>query len=97
MNATTKLKQSELQRKMALAEKMMQPLMGGPNEDKALLGMLIVSGVAGMMAHGVAKKSELDDAYLEASRISGIPEDALRSYGEAIQALMGIAAAPNLK
>lgn len=84
----TKKELHDLLRKMEQARIQMLPYMERLDDPPVQLGMFAVSGVAALVANGIAHQSELFQACTEASRISGIPAEVLLSHGEATVALL---------
>ena len=92
MNSVDELKKrwarQRSQRMMDRAFLQMQPYMGKMDDEPVQIALTLVSSIALGVSDGKVTQSELDDVCAQASQMSGIPSDVLRSHGEAIAAMM---------
>lgn len=85
MNSTTeKLRNRWARKRFQRAMQQYQATMG-PHTDKmesenGMLSMLMVSGIAQLIAIGLESPAALADTIKQASKMSGIPEDALAAH-----------------
>ena len=89
MSATDDLKarwaENRSLRSMGRAYEAMKPYL---HNEKCDLAMVMVSGVAQLVAFGIENSKALDYAVLKASKFSGIPVDALQVHADSVVAKM---------
>lgn len=82
--ATEQLKErwgrNRFQRAMQQHRAMMEPHLDKMETENGMLSMLMVSGVAQLVAHEQESQSALDATIKHASELSGIPQDALTAH-----------------
>lgn len=68
------------QRAMQQQRSMMEQHLDKMESENGMLAMLMVSGIAQLVAHGQESQSALDATIKHASELSGIPQDALAAH-----------------